>query len=360
MASIAGLLGLADNDRSYVNVVGQRPVFDAVNTYLQMWNDEVSRVVAAFIGETTSDHKFRYYLPGGGRLQRRGGQAPSADMKAYGSWDVAFPLEDFGRGLGKSDVGLAYMRLDEVQRHVQAITLADMGTLRFELLKCLFNNTARTFVDPVWGSLTIQPLANADGTLYPPVIGSETEADDTHHIAPAYAYTSISNTNDPIVTMTDELIEHFGGAGRVIVLFGSAVWTYLKALTAVTPVSPTGLILGANNSVVTGFPPEFTGGSFFPRGYHDKGAYLCEYAWIPAGYLLALHLDAPKPLVMRVDPADTGLPQGLQLVSTTDAYPLSDAQYRHRFGLGVGNRLNGVFCDLTDAAGTFAIPTGYG
>ncbi len=65
---------------------------------------------------------------------------------------------------------------------------------------------------------------------------------------------------------------------------------------------------------------------------------------------MAIHLDAPKPLIKRVDPADTGLPRGLTLVATDVEHPFTTSTYSHRFGFGCGNRLNGVAM-IVSAAG---------
>jgi hypothetical protein len=79
---------------------------------------------------------------------------------------------------------------------------------------------------------------------------------------------------------------------------------------------------------------------------------------MPAEYLLGIHMDAPAPLRMRLDPADTGLGAGLQLVAENERFPISSAFYRNRFGFGVGNRLNGVVVQLV-ASTSYTIPTGY-
>ena len=86
-----------------------------------------------------------------------------------------------------------------------------------------------------------------------------------------------------------------------------------------------------------------------------------EWRWIPSGYLLGIHLDAPKPLIRRVDPPETGLGDGLQLIVEDVQSPIWKSSWRDRFGYGVGNRLNGVVMDLTASGGanTYTIPTIY-
>ena len=82
------------------------------------------------------------------------------------------------------------------------------------------------------------------------------------------------------------------------------------------------------------------------------------WRWLPTAYALAQYIGAPKPVKQRVDPADTGLGQGLQLVATDEDHPFNMAYYRHRFGLGVGNRLNGVALQFV-ASTSYSTPSGF-
>lgn len=356
MAGIFGLLGVADNDRLFVNTIGQKAVFDAANTYLQMASDEAMQAYSIFIEEVTDSYKERYKLPGGGRLQRRGGQAGSAATKASGAWDVAYPLEDFGAQMSADDVTLAYMTLQELQRHLDNIQIQNINTIRFEILKALFNNTARAFVDPNYGSLTIQPLANNDSVLYPPVMGSETEAVEDHCLESAYLASAISNTNNPYVTIRNEIEEHFGtpqGFGNICVFINSAQVALTEALSDYDQVVDNMLLPNQNRDVPNGMP--MVPGRVIGR---TNGVWVVEWRWIPSGYMLGVNIDAPKPLKMRVDAADTGLGQGLQLVASNDKHVLQNTTYRNRFGIGVANRLNGVAFEL-NTGGTYTIPTAY-
>lgn len=357
MTGIFGILGLQDTDQSFINTIGQRVVFDAANQYLQQATTEMERAASVFIEQTTQDFKERYYLPGGGRLQRRGGQAQSAAAKASGYWDVAYPLEDFGVQVSGDDVALAYMTLPQLQRHLDTVVIQSTNTMRYEILKALLNNTARTFVDPLKGSLTIQPLALAgDGVLYPPVLGSETEATDTHHLETNYASASISDTNNPLVTIRDEIEEHFGamtGGEEIVVFINNAQTTVIKALTDFDEVPDSRIRVGDSISVPNRLPN--VPGRIIGRG---SGVWVVEWRWMPANYMFGMHLEAPAPLKMRIDEAATGLPSGLQLVSNEITHPFNMAHYRHRFGIGVGNRLNGVVLEL-GTGGSYSIPSGY-
>lgn len=357
MSGILGALGLSDTDRSFISTVGQRAVFDAAQQLLEQYNVGLTAAMSAFVERQTEDHKLRYKLPGNGRLQRRGVQAQPGAVKAYGSWDVAFPLEDFGAQLAADDVTRAYMTVQEFNRHLDTIFIQDTNTVRFEMLKALFNNTARTFVDVDWGSLTVQPLANGDGTTYPPVEGSETEADDTHHLESNYASASISTTNNPLVTLRDELEEHFGGGtagGSNIAVFCNQAQTAILTGLADFARAKQNFIAEGDNTAIAERLANVPGKNV---GY-GYGVFLNEWRWIPANYLLAIHLDAPKPLMVRNDPAATGLGSGLQLIGADNITPFEAAFYRHRFGVGVGNRINGAVMEL-GTGGSYSIPAAY-
>ncbi len=359
MAGIFSVLGISDTERVMVQTVGQRVVYDAVQQVLQEYNDGLSKALGVFVGESTSDYKLRYKLPGGGRLQRRGGQAPSGAVKAYGSWDVAFPLEDFGAQVAGDRVSMAYMTLKDLQNHLDSVMIRDINTMRFEILKALLNNVQDTFTDPLYGSLSIEPLANGDTVVYPPVLGAEDEATDDHYLESGYAYTAITDTNNPLVTMRNELEEHFGaptGGSNIVVFINNEETPYIEALSSFDAVTDRFIRAGEDTDEPIGLPFDLPGKIL---GRCD-GVWVVEWRYIPAKYMVGIHLDAPAPLIQRVDPEDTGLPRGLALVSESgDAnYPFTQSQFVHRFGFGAGNRLNGVVMEL-GSGGSYGIPTGY-
>lgn len=356
MSGIFGLLGLPDTDRSFVNTIGQNVVYDATETLLARYNADLSAAVAVFIEGRIEYFKTRYKLPGGGRLQRRGSETTSAAVKAYGYWDVAYPLEDFGAQIGGDDISLAYMTMQEYDRHLDTILIQDVNTYRWEMLHRLFDNVATTFVDPIHGNLTIEPLANDDAVLYPPVLGSETEATDDHYLESGYAATAIDDANNPYITIRQELEEHFGvstGGNNIVVFIHPDEVPETEDLTDYDMVPDSYVRQGAQTAIPEGLPS--VPGRVLGR---TNGVWVAEWRWIPTGYMLGVHLEAPPPLNERVDPADTGLPSGLVLVTRDEDYPLEHAHYRHRFGLGTGDRLNGVAMELADGAG-YTIPTNY-
>lgn len=354
MSGIFGLLGLSDTDRSYVNTIGQSAVYDAIQQYMMRLNADMQAASSIFVETTTTDFKERYYLPGGGRLQLRGGLAQSAAVKAAGSWDVAYPLNEYGAAMAGDDISLAYMNMQQLSRHLQTVQNQAAGTMRVEILNAIFNNAQDSHVDPINGTLAVEPLANGDAVVYPPVIGSDSEATETHYAESGYAASAISDTNNPIVTIVDELEEHFGsgtGGENNVIFINNAQTAKIKALSDFDEVPDRFIRTGDSISVPTNLPS--VPGKIIGRG---SGAWIVEWRWIPANYLFGMNLEQPAPLKMRVDPADTGLGTGLQLVRTSDHYPLQQSHYRWRFGLGCGNRLNGFVMEL-GTGGTYSVPT---
>lgn len=359
MGQLLGLLNIAEAaaEKTYVSTLGQRVVYDAVRTLLDNYNRELAKAKAVFVERTTTDHKLRYKLPGSGRLQRRGGQAQSASVKAIGSWDVAFPLEDFGAAFGGDDIALAYMTAAELDRHMQTIFVQDVNTVRYEMLKALLNNTARTFNDDIRGSLTIEPLANGDSVVYPPIVGSESEATDNHYLEAGYLATAISDTNNPFPVIRRELSEHFGveqGGEDIAVFINSAETPECQALASFDEIPDRYVRPGSDAAIPTNVPANLPG---VVLGRAD-GCWVVEWDWVPATYMMGIHLRAPAPLIERVDPEETGLGRGLQLVAKSEEYPLETSNYRHRFGFGVGNRLSAVVMELANGGG-YTVPSGY-
>jgi len=357
MSTIFGSLRLSDTDYVFNATPGQRAIFDEVRRYVAEQNAALNLMLSTFVEGTTEEYKLRYKLPGGGMLQRRGGQAQSGAVKTTGEWDVAFPIDEYGEQVAGDEVTLAYMTAAELDRHIQSVTIRNINTVRYEMLRALFNNTARTITDPLHGDLTVQPLANNDAVGYPPVMGSASEATENHYLAAGYAGSAISDTNDPIADIiVPELTEHFGqvtGGSRIVAFINGAQAGKIMGLTQFVEQSDNYVRPGDNTALPVA--PGSLPGVYLGR--HAKGAFVQQWDWMPDGYIFGLHLDAPRPLMKRRDPAATGLPADLALVSTDAEYPFRATHWRHRFGFGVANRLNGVLVQLT--ADAFAVPTAY-
>lgn len=366
MSGVLGALGLnsTDSERVWVSQLGQAAVYDAINMTFAQHNMDLNSSAMLFLEGTTPNWKERYYLPGGGYMQRKRAQSRAGAVKATGSWDVAYPIEEFGAAWCADEEAYRNMTAAALNRTVMTVLEQDVASMRREILKAIFNNTARTFIDPLWGSLTIQPLANADGTVYPPLIGSDADATGlNNYLASGYAAASISDTNNPVKTIVDLLESYYGtptGGSRIAVFCDSTTTPYIEALTDFVPVPNMFVNPGDDTATPQNLPPEIysPGHTWRVIGTTaSSGAIIAQWARMPAGYMLGIHLDAPKPLKRRVDAEHTGYPDGLHNVVQGYDVPFWLAEYRHRYGFGCGNRQNGVVMQLT--TGSYTIPSGY-
>jgi hypothetical protein len=356
MASRFGLLTLFDSDREYVNTVGQEIVYEWIQRTVARWNADLQLASSVFVSGQTQNFKTRYKLPGGGHLQRTRQQSGPGAVKTYGYWDVAFPLEEFGNALADNEVDLAYMTAGDLATHMSTIFTQATNTYRYEMLRRLLNNTQVSFVDERKGTLSIEPLANGDSVVYPPILGAEAGAVEDHYLETGYLVSAISDTNNPLITGRDELEEHFGsnpGGENIVALCSKDVSDELVTLTGFTEIPDQFIRYGDNTDIPVGLPT--VPGKI--RGRHS-GVWVVEWRWLPTTYTIFLHLGEEPPLRERVDEAGTGLTGGLQLVANDELYPLHKATWRWRFGLGTAQRLNGVVIEVA-SGGTYTIPTGY-
>lgn len=351
-------IDVASTERNFLQKAGQGLVYDLAQQYVDRVNADMASAISAFVAEQTDKHTERFKLPGGGYMQRRSQRGNARNRRASGGWDVAYPLEDFADGIEANDVALGYMTGQQLSNHINGVFAANANTVRHEILSAIFKNSNRTFVDEINSTLTLKPLANQDGTLYPPVAGSDAEAEANHYLEAGY--TAITNTDDPFVTIVDKLESQFGtptGGSSIVVFINNAQTSEVSDLAAFTPVAKAGVMYGNDTSLST-IPPQIAAmSSCRVLGYHDDaGCWIAEWRYIPATYMFGTHLDAPAPLKMRVDPADTGLGQGLQIVNRSFDYPTEVIEWRNRFGVAVGNRLNGVCMEIANG-GSYTVPS---
>ncbi len=357
---MSGLFGNAfrsSTDDTFINTAGQQIIFDEANNFLVRFQDDFEQMISVFVGESTEIYTELFKLPGGGRMSERGRGGGASSVRPFGQWTVAYPLRDYAEQLAGDKRDFAHMTVGEFRLHMENIAIRYMNEARYRVLRRLLNNVATTFKDRLKGDLTIQPLANGDSAKYPPTDDSETDATEDHYLASEYTADNISDTNNPIVTMVAELDEHTGGPAtgdeNIAVFCNKAQSEQLKALTNFTEVPPNFITVGDNVDV----PNRLPAAPGKVLGYGD-GAWIIQWSKIPANYLLGINLDEVAPLKRRFEPAATGLPRGLQLVTTNELFPMQHSIWEAIEGYGVANRLNGVVMFLT-ASSSYTIPTDF-
>lgn len=354
MSTIYGILGIQDRDTT-VDSVGQRTVYEAVNMLVDRHNADMEAAQSVFVEETITDYQETYWLPGGGKMQESTRLTRPGAVKPIGSYTVAYDLRDARDQVAWDDITGAYLTLNKLQTALRSVMIRHANWVRFQILKHLLNNVNATFVDEIRGSLTIRRLANTDSTTYPPVIASESEADDNHYLESGYAATAISDTNNPFPVVRNEIQEHFG-EGEIVAFINQAETPEVQALTNFVPVGDRFVRPGDATATIAGGPSRSVPGTIIGR---VDNVWVVEWMWMPASYLLALDIQQPGPLKMRIDEPTTIRGRGrLELVAEQEEFPLRESFWRDRRGYGVGNRLSAVVMEF-GTGGTFSIPSGY-
>ena len=350
MINLFGAIGLSESDRLFNGTIGQRVIYEATQEWIDLYNLDLVAATEIFVNGRTDKAKERYRLPGGGMMQRRGRSALPGAVKAGGYWDVGYPLIDFGDVLATDDITYAYMTTAEYSLHLQNISNRDVNTYRFEMLRAMFNNLPYVFQDETLGAVNVQSLANGDATLYPPVLGSAVESTASLFGVAGYAPSLISDVNNPIKPMVAALQARFGtptGGSNIAIFINNSERAAISALTDFVRIQYRFVQPGVNTAtvIVPGVDERLLKSSWEVIGT-CSGAVICQWAFITPGYLMAVHMDAPPPLVERIDPINTGLGAGLQLVMKDQDLIFQTAFWRHRYGIAVQNRLNGYLMQI--------------
>ena len=359
MSQVFGTLASNDHEEAFIIVQGQELVLQVAQEWIAQRNAEFFATVGVFVEGRTEAFKQRYMRPGAGYMQETGPEGQPAAQKATGSWDVEYPLRNFKIAIGWNDVDIAYMSAEVLSNHIVTGMNSYVNTYRLRILHRLFDNVNDAVTDPIHGSLAPVPLANQDGVLYPPITGEPTdEAQENHYLGSSYTAANISDANNPLVTMVADLDHHTGGPStggdNMVTFCNRAQAEQLKALTDFTDVPDNFIVVGDNVDVPVNFPSAI--GKTLGR---SNGTWIVQWDFIPANYLLTVDIDQPAPLKQRHDLLKTGLGVGdLMLAATDMQHPFTTSFWRARFGIGTGNRLNGVVIFLNSGS-SYTVPTAY-
>lgn len=353
--TVAGILGIEDSERTFVEKIGQVAVYDAIQQYVAQLNEDLARASGLFIARTTEEYKYRYYLPGYRKMQRQGGSGNPAERKVGGSYDVALPILQWGDALGGNWIDVAYMSIADIDRQLVDIATAAQHTLRDEILTALFYNQNWDFDDIRQGTLSIKALANQDSTLYPPNPGSSAAAQANHYAETGYTVSNINDTNNPIKAISDVLnLRYEGRTVDAIALIARNMEGKVEALTDFEPVPDPRIQPSPLAERLVNLPGSVPG-RIIGR---SNNMWVSVWSQLPSNYAIGIVPDMEAPLQMRVDPGYTNIPRGLTLVHENDRFPLLKSEWLWRFGLGVCNRLNGYVLEVA-AGGSYTVPTGY-
>jgi hypothetical protein len=364
MGILFGATGIKDSERPFTSISGQRLVWETTVGIFNRWNEEFEDAKRIFVEGMTSDFKVRYELPGGGKAEAIAFEETDfGDIRRTGNWEAAWPIWVTGTKLTRNRVSRAYMTMGQWEASIQTAINVNNNTQFTRILAALFKNTNTPFDDPIHGTLTVVPLANGDTVTYPPLITSTDEATENYYLAPAYAEAAISNSNNPFLTIKEELEPRFGfmqGGSDIVVFVSTSSMQYIKDLAEFYPEDDSKLAYGDNVTRVSRFPAEGMVPATAKVEGICNGCWVVSWARIPANYMIARHMATPPPLMARTDEVE-GLGGGaLQLLHSDkeEFFPDLTTRWVQRIGYGVGNRLGALVLHL-GGNGTYTIPTGY-
>lgn len=357
--NLAGIL--RTDDLTPIVDIPATDLTSAMNAILARYRAERDEATRLFVADTSVRRSERVATGSIDEGQVLGPDGRPLETRPVGRVEVAFPWKRIGWAFGGNSETLAAMTVADTQRSVDSITAGNARRHMREINKAFWGNANYTFTEEEnyegdTGTLTIRRLANQDGTLYAPTTDSDTEAEDNHYLVSGYAATGISDTNNPFVTLADEIREHFSADTRIVAFINPAQRAQVQTgITGFVDADIEGIVQGATADRAQQLAGVTVPGEFLGV---DGASGVYVYVWhrTPANYINAHPVDQPAVLRQRI-PRLAAL-QGFRLEAEEDHDPMWKRTYRERFGYAVLNRLNAAVMQLK-ATGTYDVPTIY-
>lgn len=328
---------------------------EVVNTAIQASVDEHNRQMNALNGlfvEVTTEYKKRFKQMSSHKLQPLDDNGRALPVKAFGYYDMAWPIQQAGTAWGANYVASKKMTVEDANNITLAMLEADIRWMRQHLMAALFSNTTWTFSDDQWGDLTVGVLANNDTVKYQIISGNDAPATDNHFYGQANAIND--GADNPFVVGKDELMEHPENSGNVIALISSSLKADTLALDTFYEKSDPNIRLGSGLSELTGSIDVAVPGEML--GYDAaSGVWISEWKSLPAGYGIMVCTGGERPLRQREDPED--VLRGFNRVADRNDHPFYESQWLRRAGFGAWNRVGAFVFEASDAS--YDVPTGY-
>lgn len=344
---------------SLLNMFGERITtqnVDEVWTKVGMWLTEHNRVtnnlISAWVMRTTK-HQRRVYLPGSGTLQPATEWTTPDPVRPEGYYDVAYPIQGGATAYGFNRITAALATIEELNRILVMVEGQDRDWMRRHMLAAVLYSSSWTFSDPLYGDLTVQPLANDDTVTYLKRGGAQET--DNHYLSQS---ADISSSDDPFPIIYADLAEHPDNMGPFVVYAATDLVSDIEALTdLVQPRDP--MVNYGNDTDTIDMTNEFDVGRVrFGTEYIGRKNRMDIIEWpsLPSGILVAQAEGASEPLLMmREYPAAE-----LQGFYTRDYEPSETLEKRAFYrdaGFGVNNRTSALVYQIGSAS--YTEPSGY-
>lgn len=322
-------------------------------------NRQIEALLSSLVKRTTS-FKYRYQLPAGGSLQPLDEKGNPVPVQPSGFYDVGLPLQGAGTAWGTDRVSRAMMTVGDANRFTVDAMDRDADWMRRHILNCIFNNAAFTYADDRYGNLTVQPLANNDGTGYV-LRGGTLDTTQNHFFAQAAA---IADANNPFPILYQALDEHPSNSGPYRAYIPTGSVSTVQAMTSTSLPSQTPLIYGSGITRAADSinPDDKTYGALVDPGNfgdrfigYNSGMEIWEWTSLPANYIYAQAMGVNDIVAMReYEAAEL---QGLfPEFWDVDGNLMVNRLVRY-CGFGINNRVGAAVYRIGNAS--YAIPSGY-
>lgn len=354
-----GFIELKDLFSQRIVTIQAETLQTAVIASFEEHNRQINALLASMVKRTTA-FKFRYQLPGGGSLQPLDEKGNPKVVQPSGFYDVGLPIQGAGTAWGNDRIARAAMTVDDMNRYTVDAMDKDADWMRRHILNAVFNNAAFTYTDDRYGALTVQPLANNDGTGYV-LRGGALDTAQNHFFAQAAV---ISDSANPFPTLYQALDEHPSNTGPYRAYVATSLVASIQAMTGLAQPTFTNLDYGSGitRSRDTINPDDKTyGAGVSPDNFGDRflgyngGMEIWEWTSLPAGYIYGQAMGVNDVVAMREYEFEQ-----LQGLFPEFFSPDGNLQVNRllRFaGFGINNRVGAAVYRIGNAS--YAIPAGY-
>jgi hypothetical protein len=349
--NIFGEYALQDLPAIPILSVTEDRLFEAIQAFVDAENAFLTEL-GAILWDTGEDVQTSFGNGMGGRMQMLGEIAGVEATRQGARWYVGFPIYAKGTMQSMRVAWLQRASLADLNSLVVHSAMINIETVISDALGAILRNDNYVFDDTQWpgmnaGTPTVYPLANNDGStgsVYN--FGNEVMLGTLNH----YVVSGTANPTYAGFTTAHNMMRNVGNDTRIIHIMSRTTTDYVASNVTqfIRPASP----LISNINVI-----EAQVGSPRARGVVDFDE-VWEFPHFPDGYMLTLDLSKAPPLRQRE--SNIAGERGFQIVQDdklpeVTSHPLANKTFKHIYGFGVRNRVNGVVTQFK-ASGAYDIP----
>lgn len=345
-----GFLNMEGEFDQHISDSNVTEVTTAIDASVAEHNRQMNALMGLFVQPTT-EYKVRYAQIGASRSQPLDENGRARPIVPSGFYDVGFPIRDSGNAWGATFKAREKLTVGDANRITATMLNGDKVWMRDQMLAALFATTAYNYIDPKYGTIAVEPLANGDAVTYQRA-GSLTSSADTHQLG--FANAIGAGADDPYPDIHDELVEHPENDGEVLALIATDQRATTEALTGFHQVTDPNIALGISSDRLVGSLGTAVPGEVI--GYHDSGVWIAEWSSLPNGYIIGCMTAGSPALAMRQEP-EAALQGFIRVPDQRIDHPFYETQYVRFAGFGGWNRVGAVAVEIGDAS--YDVPTGY-